>query len=129
MPITNTNNKDINKSPTKDITDTPQPRIDDNDDSAYYVSENIESKAETNNGLLMTSGSDDILTKKVTLVNNAINQIGFTPYHWKLFCLNGMGYAVDSLLLSLHSVCQNQIAAEYLYKDNFNAYVTGNCKY
>jgi len=34
---------------------------------------------------------DPVLNAKMHLVNNAIDQIGFTPYHWKLFCLNGFG--------------------------------------
>lgn len=38
------------------------------------------------------------------LVNDALDEIGMTPYHWKLFCLNGFGYAVDSLIL-LIQVC------------------------
>lgn len=27
-----------------------------------------------------------------------------TPYHWKLFCLNGFGYAVDSLILLIQVI-------------------------
>jgi hypothetical protein len=44
---------------------------------------------------------DGILSRKMTVVNEAMNHIGFTPYHWKLFMLNGMGYGVDSLLFML----------------------------
>lgn len=57
--------------------------------------------------------SDQVLARKVTLVNNALNEIGFTKYHCKLFCLNGMGYAVDSLLFLLHGVAQTQINKEF----------------
>ncbi|CAN6667752.1 hypothetical protein TRVA0_039S01354 [Trichomonascus vanleenenianus] len=56
---------------------------------------------------------DDVLTKKMFLVNEALNEIGFTPYHFKLFCLNGMGYAADSLLTLMHSVAQAQINKEF----------------
>lgn len=40
---------------------------------------------------------DHVLAKKMALVNNAIDEIGMTPFQWKLFCLNGFGYAVDSV--------------------------------
>jgi hypothetical protein len=35
---------------------------------------------------------DPVLNRKMHLVNNAIDEIGWTPYHWKLFVLNGFGY-------------------------------------
>ncbi|PSS25022.1 hypothetical protein M430DRAFT_114392 [Amorphotheca resinae ATCC 22711] len=47
------------------------------------------------------------------IVNNAIDEIGFTPYHWKLFVLNGFGYAVDSLLLLLQSIISTQAGYEF----------------
>jgi hypothetical protein len=34
---------------------------------------------------------DVVLDAKMHLVNNAIDEIGFTGYHWKLFVLNGFG--------------------------------------
>lgn len=56
---------------------------------------------------------DSVLQRKIQLVNEAMNEIGFTPYHFKLFCLNGMGYAADSLLTLMHSVAQAQINKEF----------------
>lgn len=56
---------------------------------------------------------DQVLARKIALVNQAINHIGFTKYHMKLFFLNGMGYAVDSLLALLHSVSQVQVNKEF----------------
>lgn len=47
------------------------------------------------------------------LVNNAIDEIGFTPYQWKLFVLNGFGYAVDSLILLIQSIIAGQAALEF----------------
>jgi hypothetical protein len=44
---------------------------------------------------------DEILAKKMASVNSAIDEIGMTPFQWKLFFLNGFGYAVDSVYLSL----------------------------
>ena len=34
---------------------------------------------------------DEVLSKKIKLINDAIDEIGFTPYHLKLFFLKGMG--------------------------------------
>lgn len=35
--------------------------------------------------------SDVIMQRKMKLINDALDEIGFTWYHFKLFCLNGMG--------------------------------------
>ncbi|KAI9801584.1 MAG: hypothetical protein M1825_003263 [Sarcosagium campestre] len=56
---------------------------------------------------------DPVLAKKVAAVNDAIDEIGLTPYHWKLFCLNGFGYAVDSMLIVLQGITQPMIELEY----------------
>lgn len=42
--------------------------------------------------VLSLEHTDPILNAKMHLVNNAIDEIGFTPYHAQLFCLNGFGY-------------------------------------
>jgi hypothetical protein len=47
--------------------------------------------------LINTYTIDPVLTKKIALVNAAIDEIGMTPFQWKLFFLNGFGYAVDSV--------------------------------
>jgi hypothetical protein len=47
--------------------------------------------------LINTYSIDPVLTKKMALVNAAIDEIGMTPFQWKLFFLNGFGYAVDSV--------------------------------
>lgn len=52
------------------------------------------------NEVYNASAIDPVLAKKMALVNNAIDQIGMTPFQWKLFFFNGFGYAVDSV--SLH---------------------------
>ncbi|MCJ1354230.1 MAG: hypothetical protein MMC33_004217 [Icmadophila ericetorum] len=56
---------------------------------------------------------DPALNSKMHLVNNAIDEIGWTGYHYKLFVLNGFGYAVDSLLLLLQSITQSQVNLEF----------------
>jgi len=47
---------------------------------------------------------DPVLSQKMALVNKAIDEIGMTSFQWKMFFLNGFGYAVDSVrsCLRLH---------------------------
>lgn len=40
---------------------------------------------------------DPVLATKMALINRSLDEIGMTPCQWKLFCLNGFGYAVDSV--------------------------------
>ncbi|MCJ1478764.1 hypothetical protein MMC13_007448 [Lambiella insularis] len=56
---------------------------------------------------------DPALNAKMHLVNNAIDEIGWTGYHYKLFVLNGFGYAVDSLILLLQSIIQPQVNLQF----------------
>ncbi|KAI9845973.1 MAG: hypothetical protein M1837_004379 [Sclerophora amabilis] len=63
--------------------------------------------------VLATRDMDPALSKKMHLVNNAIDEIGWTGYHWKLFVLNGFGYAVDSLLLRVQAIVQPQVGKEW----------------
>ncbi|KAM7206382.1 Major facilitator superfamily domain containing protein [Naviculisporaceae sp. PSN 640] len=63
--------------------------------------------------VLSDQSLDPVLTKKIALVNDAIDQIGWTPYHTKLFFLNGFGYCVDSLVLLLQSVIAKQAFMEF----------------
>ncbi|KAI9315428.1 hexose transporter [Zopfochytrium polystomum] len=53
---------------------------------------------------LLASGSHDpVLVRKMALVNDALDEIGFTSYHLKLFFLNGWGYLADSMVLLVQS--------------------------
>ena len=45
---------------------------------------------------------DPVLAQKMALINEAIEVIGMTPFQWKLFFLNGFGYAVDSVSSNLY---------------------------
>ncbi|AOW01917.1 major facilitator superfamily domain-containing protein [Yarrowia lipolytica] len=47
---------------------------------------------------------DKVLYEQMRIINNTIDEIGLTAYHWKLFCLNGMGYATDSTLTFIQSL-------------------------
>lgn len=40
---------------------------------------------------------DPVLARKMALANKAIDEIGMTGFQWKMFYLNGFGYAVDSV--------------------------------
>ena len=50
---------------------------------------------------------------RLRLTLQAIDDIGWTPYHWKLFVLNGFGYAVDSLILLLQSIIATSAFTEF----------------
>ncbi|EON65113.1 hypothetical protein W97_04350 [Coniosporium apollinis CBS 100218] len=63
--------------------------------------------------LLSLEHTDPVLNAKMHMVNNAIDEIGFTRYHWKLFVLNGFGYAVDSLILLLQGITAGQAVLEF----------------
>ncbi|CAK7898107.1 hypothetical protein CAAN1_22S01794 [[Candida] anglica] len=62
-------------------------------------------------------GSDVALAAKIKLINDAIDEIGFTPYHFKLFLLNGMGYATDSQLTAIEAGVREFI--NYQFKQDF----------
>lgn len=54
-------------------------------------------KSASPNNVVDVSQDDPVLAKKITMVNDAIDEIGMTPFQWKLFFLNGFGYAADSV--------------------------------
>ena len=51
----------------------------------------------------------------MVLINRAIDEIGFTPYHIKLFFLNGMGYWTDTQLTYLESNVRTFINYQFGY--------------
>ncbi|KAL4871690.1 hypothetical protein BDV12DRAFT_205993 [Aspergillus spectabilis] len=86
-------------------------------------SESKTSDENENNNVPLTSNAtglqkeliavDSVLAKKMELVNGAIDEIGMTPFQWKLFFLNGFGYAVDSLLVVCQSIAQPAVTQEF----------------
>ncbi|CAG9992111.1 unnamed protein product [Clonostachys byssicola] len=62
--------------------------------------------------LLENDVGDEALARKIHLVNDANDEIGWTTFHWKLFFLNGMGYAVDSGLTFVQGVTASQVFLE-----------------
>lgn len=71
------------------------------------------SSSDSDEDVLAKQGLDPTLGMKMHLVNNAIDEIGWTSYHWKLFGLNGFGYAVDSLVLLLQGIIATQAYTEF----------------
>lgn len=63
--------------------------------------------------LLGIISDDPILYKKQLLVQRSLDEIGLRPFHWKLFCLNGFGYAADSALVSCQLLSQTQVNVEF----------------
>ncbi|GME99939.1 hypothetical protein B5S28_g2074 [[Candida] boidinii] len=57
--------------------------------------------------------SDVVLSKKINIINDAIDEIGFTWYHAKLFCLAGFGYSADSQISMVQSAVQTYINYQY----------------
>ncbi|KAJ5019821.1 MFS siderochrome iron transporter 1 [Colletotrichum sp. SAR 10_99] len=86
---------------------TTQKKVD--SDAPAYGAEDI--SISSGMDILENEGEDPVLAKKMHLVNDANDEIGWTPFHWKLFMLNGFGYAVDSLIALVQSVTN---AAVYL---------------
>ncbi len=66
-------------------------------DSSDRDGEDSSSSVDLRKEIYDTSAIDPVLAKKMALTNNAIDEIGMTPWQWKLFFLNGFGYAVDSV--------------------------------
>lgn len=56
-----------------------------------------------NDDLTAVEGGDLVLSKKIHLINNALDEIGFTWYHAQLFCVAGFGYSVDSQMAMIQS--------------------------
>ncbi|KAF5712625.1 synaptic vesicle transporter SV2 [Fusarium mundagurra] len=73
----------------------------------------IDVKVGTQQDLLDLQDLDPAFNQKMRLVNDAIDEIGWTPYHLKLFFLNGFGYAVDSMILLFQSIIATQSFREF----------------
>lgn len=56
---------------------------------------------------------DVALSKKMFLINNALDDIGFTWYHFKLFCIAGFGYSADSQLEMIQSSVKTVVDRQF----------------
>jgi MFS family permease len=59
--------------------------------------------------LTVVEDGDMVLSKKIHLINNAIDEIGFTWFHAKLFCIAGFGYSVDSQMEMIQSAVKTYV--------------------
>lgn len=76
-------------------TSAAEKKTDDKDLNATVGADDVEALDETRSfgkgDVLGLEHVDPVLNAKMHLVNNAIDEIGFTGYQAKLFCLNGFG--------------------------------------
>ncbi|KAM5520840.1 major facilitator superfamily transporter [Fusarium oxysporum f. sp. phaseoli] len=73
----------------------------------------VDVKVGSQQDLLDLQDLDPAFNQKMRLVNDAIDEIGWTPYHLKLFFLNGFGYAVDSMITLFQSIIATQAFREF----------------
>lgn len=107
-------------APTNDRSPSPA-KLEAGDEKARIPDEGVLTDVRAADGGSLRDGEDILalqdldpaLNMKMHLVNNAIDEIGWTNYHWKLFGLNGFGYAVDSLVLLLQSIIATQSFVEF----------------
>jgi hypothetical protein len=85
---------DSDKSPEVDTTATSS--------SDGQTQHDLHNPIDLREELINLSQIDLVLARKMALVNAAIDEIGMTPFQWKLFFLNGFGYAVDSVSINQH---------------------------
>lgn len=104
-----------------DDNSSPSPKLEAGDEKARIPEQGVLTDLGAADGSSLRDGEDILarqdldpaLNAKMHLVNNAIDEIGWTNYHWKLFGLNGFGYAVDSLVLLLQSIIAAQSFMEF----------------
>ncbi|GMG20154.1 unnamed protein product [Ambrosiozyma monospora] len=63
--------------------------------------------------LSATEGNDPALSKKIFLINDALDEIGFTWYHAKLFGIAGFGYSVDSQMEMIQSAVKTYVNYQF----------------
>lgn len=79
-----------------------------------------ESSSGSNSDVFDIKAIDPILARKMALVNTAIDEIGMTSFQWKLFWLNGFGYAVDSVWIARLSLSLSLSLNSRLIKSSCN---------
>jgi hypothetical protein len=62
------------------------------DPNALQDVESLETTSIRKGDVLSLEHLDPVLNAKMHIVNDTIDEIGFTKYQAKLFCLNGFGY-------------------------------------
>lgn len=83
---------------------------DSNEKSTVVVESQYETSSSSSDGdVFDIKAIDPVLARKMALVNTAIDEIGMTSFQWKLFWLNGFGYAVDSVWTARLSINSRQL--------------------
>lgn len=59
--------------------------------------------------LTIVESGDVVLAQKINLINDAIDEIGFTWFHVQLFCIAGFGYSVDSQMEMIQSAVKKYV--------------------
>lgn len=75
--------------------------------------------------LTVLEEGDAVLARKMYLVNNAIDEIGFTWFHFKIFCIAGFGYAADTLI----GMAQSTVVQYVNYQFNQKFYTIVEAQY
>lgn len=90
--------------------DAPLPQI-----RPLASSQDLESAStrEVEVDMVQVEGGDPVLVQKMHLINNALDEIGFSWYHVKLFCIAGLGYSADSQLAMLQSSVKTYVDRQY----------------
>ncbi|CAH6723587.1 putative MFS siderochrome iron transporter 1 [[Candida] jaroonii] len=65
------------------------------------------------NDMVELEDGDIALTKKMHLINNALDEIGFTWFHFKYMIIAGYGYAAESLIGLAHSTVSLAINIQF----------------
>ncbi|CUM68332.1 uncharacterized protein PRCAT00006054001 [Priceomyces carsonii] len=97
-----------------DAVDTNVERIfNDNILDSYDEEEELSIRNLKRHDLTQVEGDDPILARKMFLINEAIDEIGFTWYHLKLFCIAGFGYSADSQLEMIQSSVKTYVDFQF----------------
>ena len=106
---TSTPDQDSNSIPAKGEGHIDSPFTDNkensHDDDAYYKGSSpgssprydTDGSSDSVKEVFSVDQIDPVLQRKMALVNESIDSIGMTGFQWKMFVLNGFGYAVDSV--------------------------------
>ncbi|ANB14827.1 hypothetical protein AWJ20_2439 [Sugiyamaella lignohabitans] len=68
---------------------------------------------ERSNDLFGIVTTDYILYRKQALIQDALDEIGMTWFHWKVLILNSFGYMADSAIVVMASIVQPQVNLQF----------------
>lgn len=86
-------NPSSSNHPDAPVSDSPQTKNSDIEHGASQLHHGIDTRA-------IHVGSDYIYEKKVSIMNQALIDIGMGPFQWKVFAMTGFGWFVDNVRTS-----------------------------